>query len=243
MTMTMPPKSKLHSTNFSWSYSRLKNYETCPRRYAAVDLRKEVQEVKSQELERGEKLHAAMYSRVASGSPLPAEFIYMEKWAENLTKIRNPFQIIQCELKLAVDKNGKPVGFFEKSVWLRGKIDYFCLVPAGSHDIGRVVDYKTGRPKEDWTQLMLSAYLIFCHYKNVSKLRTEFLWTEYSDTSHEKFSREEITPAMANLLPRVIAMQDAHANDNFEPKPCGLCAEYCPVSSCEFWGKRRRREG
>ena len=232
---------------FAWSYSKLQDYETCGRRYEAVDLKKSVQEEKSQELERGDALHRAMYSRVSSHTALPPEFIYMEKWAEKLTREINPFQIIQCEMKLAVDKEGNPTGFFERGVWLRGKIDYFRIIPVtgpdgrATHDIGHIVDYKTGKPKEDWTQLMLSAYMIFCHYKRGQAVRTEFLWTEYNDTSHENFKRDEIMEAMARVTPRVRTMEAAHASNVFEAKPGGLCYEYCPVSSCEHHGKRVRR--
>jgi RecB family exonuclease len=230
--------------SFAWSYSRLKNFETCPRRYSEVDLHKSVEEAKSQELERGDALHAAMYSRVASGVKLPPEFVYMEKWAEKFTRELHPLQIIQCELKLAVDKSGNPVGFFERGVWLRGRIDYFRIVPTDGQPgrfIGHVVDYKTGKPKEDYTQLMLSAYLIFCHYKDVAALRTDFLWTEYNDSSHEDFKREAMEGLLAQVTPRVTRMELAHAENKFEPSPCGLCYEYCPVSQCEYHGKRVRR--
>ena len=238
-----PPPQQVKPRGFSWSWSKLKNYETCPHRYAEVDLRKSTEEVKSQELARGDALHGAMYSRVASGKKLPPEFGYMEKWATRLTNEISPLQIIQCELKLAVDKDGTPVGFFEKGVWLRGKIDYLRIIPSNVKGkfLGHIVDYKTGKPKDEWTQLMLSAYMVFCHYKDVDKVRTEFLWTEYNDTSHEDFKRSDMPQAISTLLPRVIAMESAHKSNVFEPKPGGLCYEYCPVSSCEFHGKRQKR--
>ena len=34
---------------------------------------------------------------------------------------------------------------------------------------------------------------------------------------------------MAELTPRVTAMETAHKTDNFPPKPGGLCYEYCDV--------------
>ena len=212
------------------SWSKLKNYETCAHRYAEVDLRKSTEEVKSQELARGDALHAAMYSRVASGKALPPEFIYMEKWATRLTRELSPYQIIQCELKLAVDKEGTPVGFFERGVWLRGKVDYLRIIPANvkGRFLGHIVDYKTGKPKDEWTQLMLSAYMVFCHYKDVQEVRTEFLWTEYNDTSHENFKRSDMPQAIETLLPRVTAMENAHKTNTFEAKPGGLVLRVLP---------------
>jgi hypothetical protein len=106
-----------------------------------------------------------------------------------------------------------------------------------------VVDYKTGKPARIWdgTQLMLNAWQIFQSYKSVTKLRVDYLWTEYNDTSHEIYHREEIPQLMTELLPRVSAMEIAHKTDAFPPKPGGLCFEYCDVIACEFHGKRPRR--
>ena len=67
-----PPPQQVKPRGFAWSWSKLKNFETCAHRYAEVDLRKSTEEVKSQELARGDALHAAMYSRVASEKAAPA---------------------------------------------------------------------------------------------------------------------------------------------------------------------------
>jgi hypothetical protein len=245
MLDTMTTKAK----SFSWSYSKLKNYETCPRRYYEIDVAKNIEQPRSEALERGDELHEAMKNRVVGSTPLPAHFIYMEPWAEKLTRVLHPYQIIQCELKLAMNREGKPTGYFDKSTWFRGKIDYFRLMPipgsspGTSDDFGHLVDYKTGRPSkfQDNTQLMLNAWQVFQHYKTVQKLRVDYLWTEYNDTSHEMYTREEIPGHMINLLPRVSAMEAAHKANNFPPKPCGLCEQYCDVISCEFHGKRPKR--
>lgn len=230
---------------FTWSYSKLKNYETCPRRYKAIDVDKSVEQPESEHLQRGNELHKAMQDRVQGSTPLPPHLIYMEPWAEKLTRVLHPFQIIQCELKLSMNRDGKPTGYFDKATWYRGKIDYFRLMPTGKEgdDFGHVVDYKTGRPPKfsDNTQLMLNAWTIFHHYKTVQKLRVDYLWTEYNDTSHEMFTRESIPGHMINLTPRVMAMEAAHKANDFPPKPGGLCYEYCDVITCEFHGKRPRR--
>lgn len=240
MNVNAPPKA------FSWSFSRLKNFETCPRRYEAVDINKfdEGVQGKSEELVRGEQLHDAMRNRVQGAAALPPQFIYMEPWAEKLTKTLHPYQIIQCELKLSTDRYGKPTGYFDKTTWLRGKIDYFRLVPVNeTEDAGHVIDYKTGKPPKMWdgTQLALNAYLIFAHYKNMRSVRVDYLWTEFNDTTHETYTRDAMPQTMSDITPRVTKLEEAHRTGVFEPRPCGLCREYCPVASCEYWGKGLRR--
>lgn len=242
--MNVAPVTSKSNPQFSWSYSRLKNFETCARRYAEVELKKSRQQQRSQELDRGDALHEAMYSRVSSGTVLPPEFIYMEHPAQQLCKVLHPFQIIQCELKLSFDKHYKPTGFFDKNTWFRTKIDYFRHMPSIKHPewrIGHIVDYKTGKPREDYTQLALNAFAIFAHFQDVQSVRAEFMWTEYNDTSHENFHRSQMDEIMAGLLPRVTLLRDAMASNVFAPRPCGLCYEYCPVESCEYYGKRHAR--
>ena len=230
---------------FSWSFSKLKNYETCPRRYYEIDVAKNIEQPRSDALERGDELHEAMKNRVQGTTPLPPHLIYMEQWAEKLTRVLHPFQIIQCELKLSTNRDGKPTGYFDKTTWFRTKIDYFRLMPTPvqGDDYGHVVDYKTGRPPKhaDNTQLMLNAWTIFHHYKTVQECRVDYLWTEYSDTSHEVYRRDEIPGHMINLLPRVMEMEKAHKAGDFPPKPGGLCYEYCDVYTCEHHGKRPKR--
>ena len=240
----MLEKSPTVKKPFTWSYSALKNFETCARRYFEINVAKNIEQPRSDALDRGDELHDAMKNRVQGSTPLPPHLIYMEQWAEKLTRVLHPFQIIQCELKMSNARDGRPTGYFDKSTWFRSKIDYFRLMPNGTNnDYGHVVDYKTGRPPKVWdgTQLMLNAWQIFQSYKTVQECRVDYLWTEYNDTSHEIYKREEMPQLMAELTPRVTAMEMAHRTDNFPPKPGGLCYEYCDVTTCEFWGKRPRR--
>lgn len=230
---------------FSWSYSKLKNFETCPLRYKEVDLAKpdpDRAQDRSPELERGDEMHEAMRNRVGGSTPLPPHFIYMERWAEKLSRVLHPTSIIQCELKLATTKDGKPSGYGDRNTWLRGRIDYLNTIPEWRQ--GLVVDYKTGKMPKVWdgTQLTINAYLIFQHYHYVNKVRVDYLWTEYNDTTHEKYTRDQMPELMAAITPRVAKLEEAHNTGVYEPKPCGLCRDYCPVSSCEYWGKGASRK-
>jgi hypothetical protein len=230
---------------FSWSYSKLKNYETCPRRHYEIDIAKNFEQPRSDALERGDDLHDAMKNRVQGTTPLPPHLIYMEHWAEKLTRVLHPLQIIQCELKMSNDRQGKPTGYFDKNTWFRSKIDYLRFMPneGVNKDFAHVVDYKTGKPPKFWdgTQLMLNAWQVFQSYKTVATCRVDYLWTEYNDTTHETYKREDIPRHMAELTPRVSAMETAYKTNDFPPKPGGLCLEYCDVITCEFHGKRPTR--
>jgi uncharacterized protein Usg len=224
-------------TTFSWSYSRLKNFESCPLKYKTVDIDK-LHVEKSQELDRGGQLHEAMYQRVANGTKLPVPYSYMERWAKRLTMDLHPMQETYCELKLALNDDYQPTAFMGHDVWCRARIDYLKIIPRQAH----VVDYKTGKPRLDDTQLALSAAMVMCHYPEVDQVRTEYLWTEYGDTSHKIYQRNELSQIWDELLPRVFQLEEAHKHDQFPAVPNGLCAKYCPVNTCPHWGKSFRRE-
>ena len=233
------------SKPFTWSFSKLKNYETCPLRYYEIDVAKNFEQPRSEALDRGDELHDAMRVRVQGNKPLPPHLIYMEPWAVKLTSVVSPLQIIQCELKLSLSRDGKPTGYFDNKTWFRTKIDYLRIVPTGKKDtdFAHIVDYKTGRPPKvpDNTQLTLNTWTVFQHYSYVQQARIDYLWSEYNDTSHEVYTRKEMPGLLLELTPRVTALELAHKEHHFPAKPNGLCAEYCDVTTCQFHGKRLRR--
>jgi hypothetical protein len=236
-------KSELLSCSappFNTTYSKIKNYETCPKRSWHLDIAKDVEQEMTPELLKGNELHGAMASRVRSDIGLPMHLRYMETWAKKLSMVTNPLQIIQVELRLGLGRNLEPTMMMEKGAYIRGVIDYLKLVPSRTQGafIAHIVDYKTGSIKEDFLQLALNALMVFAHYKDVIKIRADFLWTEYNDTSYEEFERADMQGIWEDLLPRVKAVEQAVANKNFPAKPGGLCKEYCPIRACEYNGKR-----
>lgn len=221
---------------FTTTYSKIKNYETCPRRYNEVDVLK-LHEVDTVELDRGNRMHKAMHDRVLKRVELPIEFGYMERWAKKLTTIVDPKQILQCELKLAMSRQRYGVAYYDKRVYIRAVIDYLLLVPDGNGYFGHIVDYKTGKPKDDDTQLMINAAAVFANNSMVNKIRTTFLWTEYNDTRHMIVTKDDIDDCWPDIVARANTLELAHANNDFPARKCGLCRDYCPVTDCEFNGR------
>ena len=65
--------------DFAWSYSHIKNFETCPYRYQQIDLLKNYKEEQSQELKDGFYVHDCMAKRINAKVPLPPHVPY-EHW-------------------------------------------------------------------------------------------------------------------------------------------------------------------
>ena len=50
---------------FSWSYSRVKNYRSCPLKHYHVDIKKDYKEDESEILTWGNEVHGALAKRLA----------------------------------------------------------------------------------------------------------------------------------------------------------------------------------
>jgi hypothetical protein len=219
------------SFNFTWT--KIKNYETCPRRYAEIDLGKNFKET-SEQLDYGIEMHDAAKERISNGTPLPEKFQTLEKWIRKFTKDSDdPAVGIQTELRLAIDKNMKPCSWFGKTVYFRGVIDFLKI----RKKVALAVDWKSGEPKDDLIQLGLFAQLVFSHYQWVEAIKTMYVWIKVNDCTEENLYRKDMKDLWKEIDPRVNALKIAHETDNFPPKKSGLCKEYCPVVTCEFNGK------
>ena len=125
------------SDAFSWSYSVLKNWETCPKRYYHYNVAKDVKEPETDQLREGNQLHKHFENRVKTQTPLPLGYKQYEPLLAKL--IAAPGETY-AEQKLALTSSFTPTTFFGKGAWFRTVIDFTKI----NGKIATVVDYKTG---------------------------------------------------------------------------------------------------
>lgn len=215
---------------FSFSYSRLKNFESCPKRHYHVDVVKDVREEESEQLKWGNALHDAFAKRLSKGTPLPKGMEIYEHWMEKLV---TPGGNLHVELKLAMNKDFAPVEFFDRTAWFRGVCD--ALMVKGP--VGLAIDWKTGKIVEDSQQLALMAACVFAHFPDLQALRTEFVWLKEDATTRADFRRTDMPRMWSSLWPRIEALRHAHETTSYPAKPGFLCRRWCPVSSCPHHGE------
>lgn len=219
--------------SFSWSFSRLKNYETCPRKYYAVDVMKKYSEpiTPGSPLDFGNKLHAAFAAALLTGNKLPEEFSHYQNLID--TERNRPGKML-VEQKYAITQKLTRTDYFAPNAWFRGIADVVHLLPP----IASVRDWKTGKPKYDSVQLMLLAQCIMAHFPDIEQVKTEFIWLQEDDAAtSEVYGREDVAGGWVSLLPRVAQLEQATIKNDFPPKPSGLCKRWCPDVSCPFHGK------
>jgi CRISPR/Cas system-associated exonuclease Cas4 (RecB family) len=215
---------------FSWSYSALKNFETCPRRYYAYNVAKDVKEPESEALKTGHEIHAAFDARVSKGVELPAGMTMHEGL---LSKLADAPGSTMTEQKLGLASDFSPTKFFGKTAWFRIVLDYVNV----QGESATVVDYKTGRPTEDLTQLQLSAVTVFAHHARVQRVKTALAFVAHDQIERATFDRSSISEVWGEVLPRVKKLVEARQSQQYPPKPGGLCRRWCAVTSCPFHGK------
>lgn len=224
-TVRNKPKS------FSFSYSKLKNFETCAFRYLQIDVLKAIKEEEGEALHYGNTVHAVLAKRLADKEPLPKHFAHLEKWAVRIEGDGEGKLLV--EQKLAITKEFEPCEWFAKDAWYRGIADAIKI----RGRVALAVDHKTGKVIEDGSQLALMAACVFAHHPEVEKIRTEFLWIKEDATTRADFDRNNMVEVWKGILPRVSTLQHAHEANVFPKKPGGLCRKWCPVSGCEHHGK------
>lgn len=226
----MPSTTKNKQT--AWSYSRLNNFETCPKKFWHLFVKKDVFEPEGEAISYGKQVHKALELRVAKKKPLPLNLRYLEKYANKLASASGEKL---TEQQLAIDNNFEPCDWFSKQAWCRAIIDLTVVSPP--HAV--VVDYKTGRISDDFTQLRLAGALLMLHMPELQTVDLAYLWTKDKKLTKadEPLKRDDIKNVVLELMPRIKRYEKAHRTESFPARPGYLCRRYCPVKQCPHHGE------
>lgn len=227
---TAPEKS-----NFNFTFSKLKSFEVCPRRYYQCDVLKQWQEAPSDHLIWGDEVHKALAATLKTGCDLPLSMRGYQQWVDRIN--RTPGELlVEDQAKFAIDDGLKPCGWFAPSVWLRGIVDAM-KIDENAH-VALIVDFKTGKSSNaDEVQLIVLALLAFCHFPKLLMVRADFVFLQNDAQTTVVMHRDELASHWASLMPRVDRLRRAHETEEFPPLPNNFCRRWCPVKSCEYFGR------
>jgi len=227
---------------FAWSYSRLKNFEVCPKRHFHVDIAKDFREEEGESLVWGNMVHKALAERISKGTALPTGMEKFEKWVEKIVTGQGNANVqILVEQQLAINENFGKTAWFPSDAeragtgapWYRGIGDVIKIVGP----VALVVDWKTGKIIEDSQQLALMAACVFAHHPDVMKVRSEFIWLKDDANTRDDFHRNDMAAMWKHLWPRIEALKYAHETTSYPAKPGHLCRRWCPVRTCPHYGE------
>lgn len=225
MTMTASP--------IKWSFSGLKTYENCPKKFFHLKVAKDVQDPPHESALYGTEVHKAAEDYVRDGTPLPGAFSFMRPQLDALIAISGEKL---CEHEMGLKEDLSPCDFNDPDYFCRGIADLVII----DRDKGRavVVDYKTGSPKyADTGQLELMALMVFRHFPEIEVIKAGLLFSVTRDFIKAQYRREEMNELPPRFRETVARLRNSMQSGVFNAKSSGLCG-WCPVESCKYWRPR-----
>jgi PD-(D/E)XK nuclease superfamily len=223
----------------AWSYSALTQAELCPKRFAALRVFKTYREPEGEAMLYGQRTHKSLENRVRHNAPLPADLQHLEPTVAKLVALGDT----KAEEKYALDRSFRLTDYFDKPstmperrVWLRIVIDLQVFL-RDRPDLALLIDWKTGKEKEDLDQLKLFAAVMFALYPTLREVRTGYCWTSQNRIAPTPFRREEASRIWQEFMPRVIWLENMYQTNAWQARPSGICIRHCPVTECAFHGK------
>lgn len=210
------------------SYSAIKDFENCPRKYHEVRILKKFKSAETQATLYGTEVHKALEEFLMEGKDLPEKFYQFLPYVTPLAKVNGE---IKCELKMGIRKDFTPCGFFDKDVWFRGVPDYLAL--NRDKGVARVGDWKTGKSSRyaDTGQLELMAAMVMSHYPEINKVKGALLFIVAGDVIKADYDRSQFADIMSRWAGRASMIETALESGVWNPKSSPLCG-FCPVSTC-----------
>ncbi|NBW11691.1 MAG: PD-(D/E)XK nuclease family protein [Caulobacteraceae bacterium] len=217
-----------------WSYSGIKTFEQCPKKYYHLKVARDYKEDDNAEhLLYGKQFHKAAEMYIKEGEPLPPQFSFVKKTLDNLKSFQGEKL---CEYEMGLTADLRPCTFKAEEVWWRGIADLIILDREKGE--ARVVDYKTGKSAKyaDTGQLELMALAVFKHFPEITKVKAALLFVvcnQFIKDSYDKASEEAMWDKWLRDYNR---MKFAYSSDVWNPRPSGLCRKHCIVTECPHNG-------
>lgn len=231
---------------FTWSYSALTAFETCPRRFYETRVAKTIVEPQGAPLLLGNAAHKSLELRVTRGTPIPKIIQVTAADGSTVSQSSTGWEAmvqaildkadddteVLAERQICLDDRFCETDWFSKTAWVRGVIDLGLI--KGTKAL--LCDWKTGKRKLDVDQLELFSALAMHAWPKLERVVTGFIWLKSNAVDKEAYTREDIPRIWERFLPRVKRMQQAFISGTWPERPSGLCKRHCPVHTCPHNG-------
>ena len=217
--------------NLTHSFSALKMYENCPRRYMHQRVNKEVQDEGSDASKYGERIHEALELRLKDKTPLTDETKKYEPLCRAIEQEGKDGEVL-AEQKMTLNKNLTPTQWFAPDAWFRSVLD--VLMIHENQKKAFVLDWKTGKRRPDFTQMEIFALQVFKHYPEVDSVTSALVWLRDYKMDTQVYKREQSNEMWAKIMARINRIYESLEHDTWPPKPSGLCP-WCPAKHiCDY---------
>lgn len=223
------------------SFSRLSTFETCEAQFDYLYVSKRVASQSNEASDYGDRVHKVLeaYGKgvLDQGTLTDEGKQTLKRWGPLVDKILSQPGDKLFEHQMSVNRSLQPTGWFDKDVWIRSIADVLIV----NGDVAYCLDYKTGKVKDNPTQLQLFAAMVMWHFPEVQKVKTSFVWLKYDETTNATYERRFLDALWRAIEPRFTKVQDTIELGVYKTKPSGLCPwcaakDICPDARLK--GKR-----
>jgi len=216
------------------SYSGIKAFETCPRKYHDTKVVKLYPREDTEQTLYGTELHRQAELHLLEDRPLDESFKFLQPVMDSLKAM--PGRRL-CEYEMALTESLLPCEFKSENYWVRGIAD--LIIIDDENLTARVFDYKSGSNKyPDTDQLMLMALMIFAHFPHIRRVTGGLLFVLKNTVSKYKVERDQADALWWRWKERVAKLDNAYTHGRWPERSSGLCKRYCEVTACHFNGRR-----
>ena len=219
----------------AWSYSSLKTFQQCPKKYYHTRVAKDFKDEDSTATIYGKEVHRVAEEFIRDGTPIPEKYAFIKPVLESLNKIPGTKH---CEIQFGLTEDLKPCGFFDENVWWRGVADLVVI----NGEEAYLVDYKTSKNAKyaDTKQLDLLAAATFAHYPEVKRIKSALIFVVCNDFVKKHHVIEDASKYVAPFKFDLERLDNALVTGVWNANSSALCP-YCPVKTCQHWKEKRTR--
>lgn len=219
----------MSDTKFPISYSRVNTYQTCPLQFEYLYVNRNVKVVESEQMLYGSRVHEQLekYGKTRDEGQLTTE---SRKWKGLVDSILRQKGDIHWEYQMSITQDLEPCGWFDKEVWLRGIADVLVI----NGDTAYVLDWKTGKVRDNPQQLQLFACMVMLMFPEVQTVRTAFVWLVHDLVTDVIYKRSMFDVMWKNLMIQFDQVEEAVRLGVFEPRPSRLCNWCAAKDVCSY---------
>jgi RecB family exonuclease len=221
------------------SFSRLSTFEQCPAQFDYLYVSKRVQSTSNEAADYGDRVHKVLEAygnAIGQGQAAKEAAVALEDTDEARSTLKQWGGVVEkimarpgkklFEHQMSVNQQLQPVEWFAKDVWIRSIADVLVI----DGDTAYCLDYKTGKVKDNPTQLQLFAAMVMWHFPEVKTVKTSFVWLRFNEMTNAKYERRFLGALWRGLEPRFGKVQEVIDLGVFNTKPSGLCP-WCPAKA------------
>lgn len=213
------------------SYSGLKTFEQCPRKYYETKVIKIHPHQDTDATLYGKSVHEACELYIRDGKPLGGH----SRFKSLLDQLNSINGDKHCEMELAVCKDGKAVAFDDENAKFRGIADLVIIDGTKAY----VFDYKTGGAKyPDTAQLELMALFLMAKFPEILVVKGALLFLLHDTVIKATYHKRDELSMWKLWHKKVNTIQAVTESGVWPERSSGLCP-YCPCTTCPSWKPKR----